>query len=81
MEVMPRVPEDHMIPSMLGELIALIAAENRKNDGLYSFAYYRGKWIELEFWNGLEQEVILPKDTRITREVIAGAMEAVRGRS
>lgn len=81
MEMLPRVPEDPMIPSMLGELVALIAEENRKNGGRYSYAYYRGKWIELEYWNGSEKEIILPMDTRITREVIAGAMEAVRGRS
>jgi len=69
-----------MIPSMLGELTALVAARNRKNGGRYSLAYYRGKWIELEYWNGSEQEAILPKDTRITREVIAKAIEAMRGK-
>lgn len=81
MKVMTRVPPDTKIPGMLADLVDMIAGENRLNGGRYSFAYYRGKWIELEYWNGSEQEVILPKDTRITREAIAGAMEAVRGRS
>ena len=81
MATMPEVPKDTKIPGMLADLVDMIASANRLNGGLYSFAYYRGKWIELERWNGAEQEVILPKDTRITREIIAEAMEAVRERS
>lgn len=78
---MPRVPIDPEIPVRLGELTALIAEKNRKNGGLYSFAYYRGKWIELEYWNGSAQEVILPKDTRITEETITYAIQSVKERA
>lgn len=81
MATLPQVPGDPAIPALLGELTALIAEENRKNGGSYSFAYYRGKWIELKYWNGQTQEVILPKDTRITKEAIRKAVRAIDERA
>lgn len=79
--MLPQVPQDIKIPGLLADLQELIAGENQYNGGCYSYGYYRGKWIELEYWNGKTQEVILPKDTRITREAILKAIQSVNERA
>lgn len=81
MEALPSVPKSERIPVLLAELCGWIAAANRENGGLYSFCYFRGKWIELEYWNGEAQEIILPKDTRITEETITYAIRSVKHRA
>ena len=81
MERLPRVPQSERVPALLAELCGTIAEANRENGGLYSFCYFRGKWIELEYWNGSAQEVILPKDTRITEDTINHAIQSVKERA
>lgn len=81
MEALPRVPESERIPAMLAELCKTIAEANRENGGCYSFCYFRGKWLKLEYWNGTTQEVVLPIDTRITEETITYAIQSVKERA
>jgi hypothetical protein len=51
---------------------------NRRNGGGLSYAYNNGKWVELSHFDGTRKEVILEKDTRISKEAIEAAIETVK---
>jgi hypothetical protein len=67
---------------LLGELMEEIHRASRRHDGGFSYAYNNGKWVELSIelshFDGTRKEIILGKDTRITKEVVEAAIEAVK---